>query len=139
MRARGWTLRKKEKNKNNSRYSKAGWPKQTQAGTINYESMTPVAGPIFETKNRAIFLERFFGRGITAREQLSRAAFSGNKSCSILSHPVMSRYGSRAVVAHSGGKLLPERVRFLETKEHPQISNASFWKRGRENVFLQMF
>jgi len=36
-------------------------------------SLTPVAGPIFETKNRAIFLERFFGRGITAREQLSRA------------------------------------------------------------------
>ena len=44
--------------------------------------------------------------------------------------------------AQSGGKLLPERVLFLETKEHPehpQISNASFWKRGRENVFLQMF
>ena len=35
--------------------------------------LTPVAGPIVETKNRAIFLERFFGRGITAREQLSRA------------------------------------------------------------------
>jgi len=35
--------------------------------------LTPVAGPIFETKNPAIFLERFFGRGITAREQLSRA------------------------------------------------------------------
>ena len=35
--------------------------------------VTPVARPIFETKNRAIFLERFFGRGITAREQLSRA------------------------------------------------------------------
>jgi len=43
------------------------------------------------------------------------------------------------LVAHSGGKLLPERVLFLETKEHPQISKASFWKRGRENVFLQMF
>jgi len=43
------------------------------------------------------------------------------------------------LVAHSGGKLLPERVLFLEMKEHPQISNASFWKRGRENVFLQMF
>ena len=46
------------------------------------------------------------------------------------------------LVARSGGKLLPERVLFLETiqtKEHPQISNASFWKRGRENVFLQMF
>ena len=36
-------------------------------------TLTPVAGPIFVTKNRAIFLERFFGRGITAREQLSRA------------------------------------------------------------------
>ena len=35
--------------------------------------LTPVAGPIFEIKNRAIFLERFFGRGITAREQLSQA------------------------------------------------------------------
>ena len=35
--------------------------------------VTPVAGLIFETKNRAIFLERIFGRGITAREQVSRA------------------------------------------------------------------
>jgi len=43
------------------------------------------------------------------------------------------------LVAHSEGKLLPERVFFLETKEYPQISNASFWKRGRENVSLQMF
>jgi len=36
-------------------------------------SFTPVAGLIFETKNRAIFLERFFRRGIPAREQVSRA------------------------------------------------------------------
>ena len=28
-------------------------------------NVTPVAGRIFETKNRAIFLERFFGRGIS--------------------------------------------------------------------------
>ena len=35
--------------------------------------ITPVAGLIFETKNRAIFLERFFWREITAREQVSRA------------------------------------------------------------------
>ena len=28
-------------------------------------SLTLVAGPIFETKNREIFLERFFGRGIS--------------------------------------------------------------------------
>ena len=43
----------------------------TFASTLT--TFTPVAGLIFETKNRAIFLERFFGRGITAREQLSRA------------------------------------------------------------------
>jgi len=43
------------------------------------------------------------------------------------------------LVAHSGGNFLPKRVLFFETKEHPQISNASFWKRGRENVFVQMF
>jgi len=29
-----------------------------------------VAGPIFETKNRAIFLERFFGRGISGEALL---------------------------------------------------------------------
>ena len=32
--------------------------------------LTPVAGPIFETKNRAIFLERFFGRGISGEALL---------------------------------------------------------------------
>jgi len=26
-----------------------------------------------------------------------------------------------------------------ETKEHPQISNPSFWKRDRENFFLYIF
>ena len=36
-------------------------------------NVTPVAGQIFETKNQAIFMERFFGRGIFAQEQLSRA------------------------------------------------------------------
>jgi len=40
---------------------------------VSDSNLTPVAGLIFETKNRAIFLERFFGRGITAREQVSRA------------------------------------------------------------------
>jgi len=32
--------------------------------------LTPDAGPIFETKNRAIFLERFFGRGISGEALL---------------------------------------------------------------------
>ena len=40
---------------------------------LRFEQVAPVAGLIFETKNRAIFLERFFGREITAREQLFRA------------------------------------------------------------------
>jgi len=35
--------------------------------------VTPVTGLIFETKNREIFLERFFWREITAREQVSPA------------------------------------------------------------------
>ena len=48
--------------------------------------LTPVAGPIFETKNRAIFLERFFGRGITAREHLSRAknSLDFKSSCNLV-------------------------------------------------------
>jgi len=32
---------------------------------VDVSLFTPVAGLIFETKNRAIFLERFFGRGIS--------------------------------------------------------------------------
>jgi len=43
------------------------------AGRRTDHPVTPVAGLIFETKNREIFLERFFWREITAREQLSRA------------------------------------------------------------------
>ena len=41
--------------------------------TRNRLGVTPVAGLIFETKNQAIFLERFFWREIAAREQVSRA------------------------------------------------------------------
>ena len=40
--------------------------------TVLNLSLTPVAGLIFETKNREIFLERFFWKEITAREQVSR-------------------------------------------------------------------
>jgi len=48
-------------------------PVGTGLSTPRDGAITPVAGLMFETKNRAIFLERIFGRGITAREQLSRA------------------------------------------------------------------
>ena len=42
----------------------------TRGWNIRKFSLTPVAGPIFETKNRAIFLERFFGRGISGEALL---------------------------------------------------------------------
>ena len=48
-------------------------PRVGSSGREFASNVTPVAGLILETKNRAIFLERIFGRGITAREQLSRA------------------------------------------------------------------
>ena len=38
--------------------------------------LTPVAGLIFETKNRATFLERFFGRGISGEALLPLKLFS---------------------------------------------------------------
>ena len=41
------------------------------------------------------------------------------------------------LVAHSGGNLLSERVLFLETKEHPQISNASFGKEAVKTFFYK--
>ena len=52
-----------------------GWKDIIDAKKIldGEECLTPVAGLIFETKNREIFLERFFWREITAREQVSRA------------------------------------------------------------------
>jgi len=128
-------------------------------------------------KNRAIFLERFFGRGISGEALLVynfvpinwlwsgfinpriRLPESGRQS---LPHPysplrapaffrisrnrvqasnphLKKSFWMKLILAHSGGKLLPKRVLFSETKEHHQISNASFWKRGRKNVFLQMF
>jgi len=40
---------------------------------LNGSGLTPVAGLIFETKNRAIFLESFFRERNLCPEQLSRA------------------------------------------------------------------
>jgi len=38
--------------------------------TLNGSGLTPVAGLIFETKNRAIFLERFFWRDFSGEKLL---------------------------------------------------------------------
>jgi len=104
----------------------------------DFPFFTPVAGLIFETKNREIFLERFFWREITAREQVSRAVILEKfKSSSNVLIWIESCW-----LPNREGNYCQNCVLFLETiqtKEHPQISNASFWKRGRENVFLQMF
>ena len=46
------------------------------------------------------------------------------------------------IQAQSGWKLLPELCSLLENDSNegtPPDFDASFWKRGRENVFLQMF
>ena len=48
----------------------------------------PQAGRIFETKNRAIFLERFFGRGIFAQN-----SFLGQKCRSIVSNAGTTKNG----------------------------------------------
>jgi len=48
--------------------------------------LTPVAGPIFETKIESFFLESFF----LERNYCSRSLFSGSNACSILSNQVNS-------------------------------------------------
>jgi len=53
-------------------------PSGQPTGLDPYQDITPVAGLIFETKNREIFLERVFWREITAREQVSRAVILEN-------------------------------------------------------------
>jgi hypothetical protein len=84
-------------------------------------------------------IERFLWRDFSGEEFLPRTAFSGKKCRSILSNNYSRDMDLELLVAQSEGNFLRKRVLFLETKEHPQISNASFWKRGRENGFLQMF
>ena len=81
----------------------------------------------------------FFGGGESLREQGTGNREQG--TCRVpqvfpehLTEPLRENQSLR-FLAHSGGKLLPERVLFLETKQHSQISNASFCQRDRENVF----
>jgi len=94
-------------------------------------NLTPVAGPIFETKNRAIFLERFFGRGITAREQVSRAVILAR----FISHPVMSWYGSRAVGCPLGREITAKTCSLLGNEGTPPDFESFFLeKRPRKRV-----
>ena len=41
------------------------------------------------------------------------------------------------LVAHSGGKLLPERVLFLETKEHHRFQTLLFGKEAVKTFFYK--
>ena len=98
--------------------------------------LTPVAGPIFETKIESFSLESFF----LERNYCPRSLFSGSNACSILSNQVNSWNESRAdPCPHSGGYIAARTCSLFGNEGTPQISNASFWKRGRENVFVQMF
>ena len=99
------------------------------------QPITPVAGLIFETKIERYFLESF----CLERNYCPRTGFSGSNSCSILSHPVISWNESRADPCTLGRIHYCPKCSLLGNEGTPQILNASFWKRGRENVFLQMF
>ena len=102
----------------------------------DFPFFTPVAGLIFETKNREIFLERFFWREITAREQVSRAVILEKfKSSSNVLIWIESCW-----LPNREGNYCHNCVLFLEiiqTKEHPQISKACFGKEAVKTFFYK--
>ena len=81
----------------------------------------------------------FSGEIFRERNYCPRTAFLGCISCSILSNQVISWYGSRAVGCPLGREITAWTCSFLGNEGTPPDFDASFWKRGRENVFLQMF
>ena len=89
--------------------------------TIHTISVTPVAASIFRPLSQTHMSKREFKNGHISR------------FCSVF----------QIIQVISSAKFLSAEEVDLsfnsETKEHPQISNASFWKRDRQDVFLQMF
>jgi len=88
---------------------------------VKINIMTPVAGSIFGPLSQTHISKREFKNGHISR------------FCSVF----------EVIQVISSAKFFSAEEVDLsfksETKEHPQISNHSFWKRDRENVFLQMF
>jgi len=88
---------------------------------LNGSGLTPVAGSIFRALSQTHISKREFKNGHISR------------FCSVF----------QGIQVISSGKFFSAEEVDLsfnsETKKHPQISNPFFWKRDRENVFLQMF
>jgi len=82
-----------------------------------HDSVTPVAGSNFRPLSQTHISKREFKNGHISR------------FCSVF----------QVIQAISSAKIFSAEEVDLsfnsETKEHPQISNPSFWKRDRENVF----
>jgi len=83
--------------------------------------LTPLAGSIFRPLSQTHISKREFKNGHISR------------LCSVF----------KVIQVISSGKFFfAEEVDLSfnsETKEHPLISNPSFWKRGRKKIILQMF
>jgi len=89
--------------------------------TNQHLGVTPVEGSIFRPLSQAHISKREFKNGHISR------------FCSVF----------QVIQVISSAKFFSAEEVDLsfksETKEHPQISNPSFWKRDHENVFVQMF
>jgi len=83
---------------------------------LNGSGLTPVAGSIFRPLSQTHISEREFKKRPYLQILLCFQVISGKN---FSAEEVDLSFKS-------------------ETKEHPQISDPSFWKRDRENLFLQM-
>jgi len=84
----------------------------------------------------------FSGQIFRERNYCPRTSFSGSNSCSILSHPVMSWYGSRDVVCPLGRENTAETCSLLGNEGTPPDFKRFFlekrpWKRFSTNVLIR--
>ena len=84
----------------------------------------------------------FSGEIFRERNYCPRTAFSGSNSCSILSHPVMSWYGSRAVGCPLGREITAGTCSLLGNEGTPPDFERFFlekrpWKRFSTNVLIR--
>ena len=104
-------------------------------------NITPVAGLIFETKKSSDFSGEIFRE----RNYWPRTGFSGSNPCSILSHPVMSWYGSRVVGCLIGREITAKTCSLLGNDSNegtPPDFERFFlekrpWKRFSTNVLIR--
>jgi len=79
----------------------------------------------------------FSGENFRERNYCPRTGFSGSNPWKILSNQVFSWYGSRAVGCPNGRIHYCQNVFSFWKRRNTHISNASFWKRGRETFLYK--